>query len=194
MLPTWQQTTNFALTRLCHTVSPWQSLIAIKKFAFIPCRLIQINYTLRPPLYPTHMFALLRLFCCLILAISLSGYGVSARADMRSDGAAIEMVICATDGPTTILIDSNGNPVTPAAQCCDCVACNAPAAALVTDGFHGHAAPVAVSDLVIVAQAVTPPPSHNARPQARGPPSAQHVQSALALDRCCGRAIKDIAA
>ena len=140
------------------------------------------------------MFAFVRLFCCVILAISLSGYGVSARADMGSDGTAFEMVICATDGPTTIFIDSNGNPVTPAAQCCDCVACNAPASALVTDGFHGPAAPVAVSDLVIVAQAFTPNARHNTRPQARGPPPAQHIKSMLAFDLCCGCALKDIAA
>lgn len=173
---------------------PWRRLIATNKFVYISCPLIQINHALRPTLYSTHMFALLRLFCCLILAVSLGAYGMSARANTAMGGAVMEMVICATDGPTTILIDSNGNPVTPPAQCCDCVACNAASAALVMDGFQGHAGPVGVSDLVIVAQTVTATPSHNARPQARGPPSAQHSKSMLAFDLCCGCALKDIAA
>ena len=141
-----------------------------------------------------HMFAILRLLSCMILAISLGTYGNMARADVASGGWTMEMVICATDGPTTILVDSNGNPVAPAAQCCDCVACNAAANGLPSGLFHLHALPVSSTDLVIVVHTIALPPSHSAPPQARGPPPAQQIQGIVALAPCCGRIFKDIAA
>lgn len=148
----------------------------------------------RENIYSAHMFAMLRLLSCVILALSLGTYGMMARAEMAPASAAMEMVICATGGPVTILVDSSGNPVTPASHCCDCVACNTAATGLLMDVFHLQASAVRVSDLVIQAQAVAPHPSHNTRPQARGPPPAKQIQGMPALDLCCGRTYKDIAA
>ena len=149
---------------------------------------------LRRTLYSIRMFAMLRLISCVILAISLGTYGIMARAEMAAGSAAMEMVICATGGPVTISVDNTGNPVTPASHCCDCVACNTAATGLIADVFQLNASAARVSDLVIQAQALAPHPSHNTRPQARGPPPAKQIQGMLALDRCYGRTYKDIAA
>lgn len=129
----------------------------------------------------------------LLLCLCITLYGVGSDAGTFTGRGTFEMVICSGDGPVTVVMDANGNPVTPAAKCCDCLTCGAPTPALATGAFRYSAAPARFSKLVIsiTDQIATPP--HTIRPQARGPPSATRTRGASAMPGC-GLVFKDTAA
>lgn len=119
-----------------------------------------------------------------LLCLCVALYGAASSAGTTTDIGISEMVICSTDGPQTIAIDADGNPVTPTARCCECLACNAPMVAFVSDAFHHRAVPNQYCKQTIAATDQVPAPIVNARPQARAPPRADTFKGARAVLSC----------
>jgi hypothetical protein len=64
-----------------------------------------------------HMCLRLLLIACFVIS------GSFAQAGMSENGASFLMELCADGVAQTIRIDANGNPVDPAAPCCECLTC-----------------------------------------------------------------------
>ncbi|MGO4910409.1 hypothetical protein ACEN2J_19045 [Pseudorhodobacter sp. W20_MBD10_FR17] len=129
----------------------------------------------------------------LLLCICIMLYGMASDAGTNMGVGAFEMVICSGDGPISVVIDANGNPVTPDRKCCDCLTCGTPTTALATGAFRLCAAPARFSKLVISITDQTPTSPHATQPQARGPPSAIRKNGVSAMPGC-GSVYKDTAA
>jgi hypothetical protein len=129
----------------------------------------------------------------LLLCICVMLYGMASDAGTNTGVGTFEMVICSGDGPVSVVVDANGNPVPSDSKCCDCLTCGTPTAALATDAFQLSASPARFSNLVISITDQIPTPPHTTRPQARGPPSATRKNGVSAM-LGCGSAFKDTAA
>jgi hypothetical protein len=126
----------------------------------------------------------------LLLCISVALFGAASNAGMVSDASGTEMVICADGGPKTITVDTDGNPVSPAPRCCDCVTCNVPTTAFLGTSTHFNAAPSQFRKLTVAAAHQTLAPIIIAQPQARGPPLASKKTGVRTMP-CCGLVNKD---
>ena len=129
----------------------------------------------------------------LLLCICIMLYGMASDAGTNMGVGAFEMVICSGDGPISVVIDSNGNPVPSDSKCCDCLTCGTPIAALATGAFQLSASPARFSNFVISITDQIPTPPHTTRPQALGPPSATRKNGVSAM-LGCGSVFKDTAA
>ena len=129
----------------------------------------------------------------LLLCICIMLYGVVSDAGTKMGIGTFEMVICSGGGAVSVVIDTNGNPVTPTPPCCDCLTCGTSTTALAMDVFQLCAAPARFSKLVISVADQIPTPPFNTRPQARGPPTATRKNGASAMPGC-GLVCKDTAA
>ena len=120
----------------------------------------------------------------LLLCISVALFGAASNAGMVSDASGIEMVICADGGPKTITMDAEGNPVSPAPRCCDCVTCNVPTPVFLASSAQFNAAPSQFRKLTVAAAHQTLAPILIAQPQARGPPLASKKNGVRTMPRC----------
>ncbi len=84
--------------------------------------LINIKAKLRHDAHQALMNQSLRQCLCLLTALSIAVLGMGAPSSASQMGA-VEMVICGADGPQTVVLDPSGNPVDPAAKCCECLDC-----------------------------------------------------------------------
>jgi hypothetical protein len=136
--------------------------------------LTQIKQQRGKSMYSGCMLVLLRLFAYTILTVALGVYGVQAQAAMPP--GAMTMVICATDGPTAIIVDATGKPITPGQGCCDCTSCTATPDTLAPARYLLRATPLRAVMVLLPARNASRHRTKSTRPQARGPPNAKQVQ------------------
>lgn len=136
------------------------------------------------------MYNLLRHLLLVCVTMSLGLYGVPLHAGSGPDKGAMSIVICSGDGPVTLVIDSNGNPVSPQHQCCDCLTCGTPLVGLASVAGLTQAALARFDMPAVQDQHQVTMFSINARPHVRGPPS-MIWRKALRLAAHCGSGFKD---
>jgi hypothetical protein len=136
------------------------------------------------------MYTLLRHFLLVFVTMSLGLYGVPLHAESGPDSGTTSIVICSGDGPVTLVIDSNGNPVTPQHKCCDCLTCTTPVLGLPSVAGLTQAGLARFEMPAIQGQHQVTMFSINARPHVRGPPSMIWRKD-LRFTARCGSGFKD---
>ncbi|WP_022702912.1 hypothetical protein [Pseudorhodobacter ferrugineus] len=131
-------------------------------------------------------------FGIILLGLCLTLYSGVSSAAAGMPGGTIEMVICSDSGPVTIIVGYDGKPVSQTADCCDCLNCNLPTAALQMDAFQMDAGPAQFCKLARIVTPQNTPAQYNTGPQARGPPTLDRHKGACA-EPSCGLDFKDTA-
>lgn len=125
-----------------------------------------------------------------LLCLCVTLYGATLSAGVPLGSGLTEMVICSDGGAKTISVDADGNPVSPASRCCDCLTCNAPTTAFLGDSVQFDLGQSQFCKLTVADTHQTSAFLIIAQPQARGPPLAPYVNGVRTMLRC-GLVTKD---
>lgn len=136
------------------------------------------------------MSYLVRHIIFFFIAMSLGLYGVPLHAGPERDAGVMSIVICSGEGPVTLVIDSNGNPVSPQHNCCDCLTCGTVVAGLAPAAGLPQTALAQLRMTAVDGESQVTTSSISTRPHVRGPPSTVW-RNGLRLAARCGSGFKD---